>query len=66
MVRQTPATWAVRKWTVALEVATGAVVVPGGVKVGVLGQDRGVAQWNTGVQGVGDGGVSIAERHHRA
>jgi hypothetical protein len=43
---------------VAGEDAAGAVVVLGGAWVGVPGEDLGVAQWNAGVQCVGDGGVS--------
>src|SRR6478672_8000391 len=42
---------------VAVEVAAGAVVVLGGSRVGVPGENLRVAQRNAGVQGVGDGGV---------
>jgi hypothetical protein len=41
---------------VAVEVATGAVIVLGGPWVGVSGEDLGVAQRDSGVEGIGDGG----------
>jgi hypothetical protein len=43
---------------VAVEVAAGSVVVLGGPRVGVTGEDLCVAEWYSGVEGVGDGGVS--------
>src|SRR5680860_1478112 len=39
---------------VSVEVASGAVVVLGGARVGVPGEDLGVAQRYSGVEGVGD------------
>jgi len=42
---------------VSVEVATGAVVVLGGAGVRVAGEDLGVTQGDTRVQGVGDRGV---------
>jgi hypothetical protein len=42
---------------VAIEVAAGAVVVLGGARVGVWGEDLRVADRDAGVEGVGDGGV---------
>ena len=41
-----------------VEVAAGAVVVLGGAGVGVPGEDLGIAQRHSGVQGVGDRGVT--------
>ena len=43
---------------VAVEVALGSVVVLGGAGVGVAGEDLCVSQWDSGVEGVGDGGVA--------
>jgi len=40
---------------VAVEVASGAVVVLGGARVGMPGQDLGIAQRHACVPGVGDG-----------
>jgi hypothetical protein len=40
--------------SVAVEVAAGAVVVLGGSWVGVTREDLGVAEWNAGVECVGD------------
>jgi hypothetical protein len=52
---QTPATYAVRKCTPWRSgVAAGAVIVLGGARVGVPGQNLGIAQRHPGVQGVGD------------
>jgi len=42
---------------VPVEVAAGAVVVLGGARVGVPGEDLGVAQGDAGVEGVRDRGV---------
>ena len=42
---------------VAVEVAAGAVVVLGGPWVGVTGVDLGIAEWDAGVECVGDRGV---------
>ena len=42
---------------VSVEVAAGAVVVLGGAGVGVAGEDLGVSQRHTSVEGVGDRGV---------
>ena len=42
---------------VAVQVAAGAVVVLGGPRVGVAGEDLGIAQRHVCIQGVGDGGV---------
>lgn len=44
--------------SVSIEVAAGAVVVLGGARVGVAGEDLRVAEWHAGVEGVGDGGVA--------
>ena len=41
----------------AVEVAAGAIVVLGGAWVGVPCEDLGVAEWDAGVEGVGDRGV---------
>ena len=41
----------------AVEVAAGAVVVLGGARVGVPGEDLRVAQRDAGVESVGDRGV---------
>ncbi|HEX6337587.1 MAG TPA: hypothetical protein VFZ85_11575 [Jiangellaceae bacterium] len=38
----------------AVEVAACAVIVLGGARIGVPGQDLGIAQRHAGVQGVGD------------
>jgi hypothetical protein len=43
---------------VAVEVASGSVVVLGGAGVGVAGEDLCVSQRYSGVEGVGDGGVA--------
>ena len=43
---------------VAVEVATCAVVVLGGTRVGVPGEDLGVAERDSGIEGVGDRGVA--------
>jgi hypothetical protein len=43
---------------VAVEVAPSSVVVLGGAWVGVSGQDLGVAERDSGVEGVGDGCVA--------
>ena len=40
-----------------VEVAAGAVPVLSGARVGVAGEDLGVAERHSGVEGVGDGGV---------
>ena len=42
---------------VSVEVASVAVVVLGGAGVGVAGEYLGVAEWDAGVEGVGDRGV---------
>ena len=42
----------------AVEVPSGAVVVLGGARVGVPGQDLGIAEGDTGVKDVGDGRVT--------
>ena len=42
---------------VAVDVASGAVVVLGGPRVSVPGEDLGVAERDAGVEGVGDRGV---------
>ena len=42
----------------SVEVPSGTVVVLGGARVGVPGEDLGIAEGNAGVQGVGDGGVT--------
>ena len=39
--------------TVAVENAAGTVVVLGGVWVGMSGEDLGVAEWDSGVEGGG-------------
>ena len=41
----------------AVEVAAGSVVVLGGPRVGVAGEDPRVSERYSGVEGVGDGGV---------
>jgi hypothetical protein len=38
----------------AVQVASGSVVVLGGAGVGVPGQDLSVSKWDAGVEGVGD------------
>jgi hypothetical protein len=45
---------------VAVEVASGSVVVLGGAGVGVTGEDLGVAERDTGIKGVGDCSVGIS------
>jgi len=39
---------------VTVQVAAGAVVVPGGSWVGVAGEDLGIPEWDARVQSVGD------------
>lgn len=41
----------------AVEVAAGSVVVLVGAAVGVAGEDLRVAEWDAGLESVGDGGV---------
>jgi hypothetical protein len=43
---------------VAVEVAAGSVVMLGGTGIDEAGEDLGVAQRDSGVEGVGDGGVA--------
>jgi len=43
---------------VAVEISSGTVVVFGGSRVGVPGEDLGVPQRDASVEGVGDGGVA--------
>nr|WP_228266054.1 hypothetical protein [Microlunatus elymi] len=42
---------------VTVEVAGRSVVVLGSAGIGMPGEDLSVAEWDAGVEGVGDGGV---------
>ena len=44
--------------TVAVEVAPCSVVVLGGSRIGMSGEDLGVAEWDARVEGVGDRGMA--------